>query len=209
MRIMRLPDDISLKILRNGGEVSQRFLTLLSEEERIRLATFKHAARRSSFILGRAAARLVTGDRLAIDPAEVRLEVAPDGAVDVIGVPYHVSISHGGEMAAAAIAQCAVGVDLEKIIPRNPRLLSRILSDTEREAAGAIPLAPEVTAVLYWTLKEAVVKGMRTGLRCPMASIETDLDYEAGEGLVVAGSEKWEVRFRELDGYFIAVAWER
>lgn len=203
---MKLPDDVSLELLRHDGGEPAQYLRLLSAVERERLSTFRHVGRRTSFILGRAAARIVAGDRLEVDPAEVRLEVASDGAVDVVGEPYHLSISHGGSLAAAAIGFRPLGIDLERAVPRNPRLLMRILSEREQRAAREIPLAPELKAVLYWTLKEAVVKGMRMGLRCPMNSIEVEVDFEAGVGAAAAEGLNWELTFEEHYGYYVAVA---
>lgn len=204
---MKLPDDVWLKIVRDEPDLAARRLGLLSDEEQGRLERFAHHARRTSFVLGRAAARLLVADRLAVPVADVRLEVAPDGAVDVAGADLCLSISHSREMAAVAVAERAIGLDVERIRPPHPGLHERILSPREQVMVGGLPVSREEGTLLSWTLKEAVVKGLRTGLRRPMRSLELDIDYGSRLARVTGVEGEWEAAFAVIDTFMVSVAY--
>lgn len=79
----------------------------------------------------------------------------PDGApaIDVEGI--EISVSHCRRCAALAIADRAIGVDVETRRPQLERVAPRVLSADEIECyAGSLEQA--------WTLKEAIYKAART-----------------------------------------------
>lgn len=205
---MKLPSDVWLKIVRNEAALDARRLGLLSDEEHGRLETFTHHSRRTSFVLGRAAARLLVADRLNLPEEDVRLEVHPSGAVDVAGSDLRLSISHSRDLAAVAVADRAIGLDVERIRTPHPALHQRILSDRERAMAERLPMPFDQATLLVWTLKEAVVKGMRTGLRRPMQSFEVEVDYDARRAAFHGFTDAWEAFFAEIDGYLLSLAYQ-
>ncbi len=188
---------------------------LLAPEERARLATFGHPSRQAQFVLGRTAARTLSADRLGLAPGSVRLGVAPDGAPEVAGL--HVSIAHtgrGGDVAAlAAVAGRPVGVDLERVARRRPDLWTRILRDDERPVLDALGGPGDDAQTLLWTLKEAVLKGQRTGFRAGGRSVRLALDADGAppeRGVARAraqASGDWAVSFGRVGDLWLAVAW--
>jgi 4'-phosphopantetheinyl transferase len=154
----------------------------LSDEERARLDGYGVEKRRREFLLGRVAARQLLSDVLGTAPAEVPLAVAEDGAVEVGGDgAWRVSISHTGEEAVAAVAERAVGVDLERIRERPERLHRFLLSEEERPLLERLPMPEADAFTLCWALKEAGLKALRCGLRrSPKTLRIAALDAEAG-----------------------------
>lgn len=206
--MMRLPDDIWLKVVRDEPALAPRRLSLLSREEQGRLETFAHHSRRTSFVLGRAAARLLVSDRLQLPLDDVRLIVSPGGAVDIDGADLRLSISHSRDMAAVAIADRAIGLDVERIRAPHPRLHERILSAREMQMLEQLPVPFDRSVLLMWTLKEAVMKALRIGLRRSMKSVELDIDFETRRAQVHGVEGKWEALFARIDGYLLSLAYE-
>ncbi len=180
---------------------------MLSAEEQVRLETFAHHSRRTSFVLGRAAARLLAADRLRLPIDDVELQVSPGGAVDVADADLFLSISHSRDMAAVAIAERAVGVDVEFMRAPHPKLHERILSPRERKMVESLPVPFDQGTLLVWTLKEAVVKALRSGLRRPMRSVELDIDFDDRRAYVQDLDGDWEALFAMIDGYLLSLAY--
>ena len=160
-------------------------------------------------MLGRAAARTLLAERLGVDPAQVPLHVAEDGGVDVLGAALALSIAHSGAHAVAAVAERPIGIDLERIAPRHERLPRFLLHPDEYAAFDALPLDAERSAILYWTLKEATLKALRTGFRLSPKKLrlEIDLPTQSARAHVIDHSPM-RLHFEERDAYFLAVAFE-
>ena len=173
------------------------------------MTTFAHDSRRRSFLLGRAAARTLLAERLAMTPPQVPLHVADDGGVDVGDAATRVSIAHSGEHAVAAIAQRAVGIDLERIAPRHDGLLRFLLHPDEYVAFEALPLDHTHALILCWTLKEATLKALRTGFRRSPKKLRLEIDYSAQSARVhLLDRPPMHLRFEKREGYYLAVAFE-
>jgi phosphopantetheinyl transferase len=183
----------------------------LSSEERARLADFGSRRRRDSFALGRIAARQLLGEWLGIRAQDVPLVVAPDGACDVEVADLRVSIAHTATVhetvAVAAVADRALGVDVEMLGPRREDLYTRILSPDEYPLLGQV--RDDHPQVVLWALKEAVLKARRSGFRCAARDVRLQLDPDAGGGLAtIAGSgERWELRYEVRGEVVISIAY--
>ncbi|MFQ5571114.1 MAG: 4'-phosphopantetheinyl transferase family protein, partial [Rhodothermales bacterium] len=176
-------------------------------EERARAATFTHAGRRREFTLGRAAARLLLAEHLGVEPGRVPLFVADDGAPAIEGEDVGVSIAHTGDHAVAAVAARRVGVDLERIAPRHPGLPQFLLHPEEYEPFDALPLDGTRGLILYWTLKEATLKALRTGFRLSPKKLRLELDLAGQAACVhIADGPTMQVRFEERAQCYLAVA---
>ncbi|MEM1116945.1 MAG: 4'-phosphopantetheinyl transferase superfamily protein [Bacteroidota bacterium] len=197
---------------------------LLSASERARCDGFGSPERRLQFTLGRTVARGLAGRRLGVAPAAVPLRVGADGAPEVDGM--HLSIAHGGRgdavVAAAAVADRPVGVDVEAIVPRRADLWPRILAPEEAPVFEALGVHGSEGLTLAWSLKEAVLKGQRTGLRAGARSVRLSLCDEGVPevglpevGLPEAGaaaavserSGRWHLRWRRLGAVWVTLAW--
>ncbi len=134
-------------------------------------------------------------------------------ALGKYGKPYlksgkiHFNLSHSGKMAAVAISDCEVGVDIQAVAPVNDKLIRRVSTDREYAALSALS-DEERQARFYrlWTAKESVMKYLGAGLSLSPASLEVDLDppisvTRNGDNLGIFLRE-----FENFDGYKLTVA---
>jgi len=95
--------------------------------------------------------------RQMLYPDDARLKQNPDGKPFLSPPIRHLSLSHSGEMAVAAInPEKATGIDIEKISDRILRVKERFMTREELDAIHD----PADTALLsfYWCAKEAMFK---------------------------------------------------
>ena len=184
---------------------------VLSEEERARLATFTSESRRLEFVLGRTAARTLIAEAQNSDPRDAGLAVNADGAPVVLASPLYLSIAHTGGRevwGGAAIARQPVGLDLERIRPRQPALWRRILSEDEHPMLDALGGPTDEAQTLLWSLKESVLKARRTGLRAGMRSVtltHVDADHLSGEATASDGGA-WRLGFERRGDLWVSWA---
>ena len=204
----RLPSGLAARLV-DAPEAS-----CLSADERVRMASFGHADRRRQFMLGRRAARTLAAERLGLAPDAVPLTVGADGAPELPGLV--VSIAHTGRntqtAALAAVADVPVGVDLERVAARRPDLWRRILAPEEHALLDALGGPTDDAQTLLWTLKEAVLKGQRTGFRAGGQSVRMALDADGappdlGRATATARGATWHVTFGRQQDLWLAVAW--
>jgi phosphopantetheinyl transferase len=74
------------------------------------------------------------------------------------------SISHSHRCGVAAVALAPVGIDIETIRPRDPRLLNYVAEETEAAPLRDLVKSPAELLTLIWTLKEATAKASGLGL---------------------------------------------
>ena len=221
---MQMPYDDLSALVPGVGDVAVRQVgvsaldhagSVLSPDEAARCAAFGSADRRRHFALGRLALRTLAAERLGLAPAAVPLGVAADGAVEVAGHALRVSVSHGGAgdatVALAAVAARAVGVDVEAVRPRRADLWTRILRPDERPALDALGGPSDASQTLLWSLKEAVLKGQRTGLRAGARSVRLalaeDADLRAGAAMARSdASGAWTLRYVRRGGAWLVLA---
>ena len=209
----RLPPDVRLHRLRYDAARAEAWRALLAEGERARLDSYGVAKRRREFLLGRVAARQLLGNVLDCAPPDVPLAVAQDGAVEVRGEDVLcLSISHTGDEAVAAVAERAVGVDLERTQPRPERLHRFLLSEEERPLLEWLPLPEADAFALCWALKEAVLKALRCGLRrSPKIVRLAEVDTETGTARLGArgGETAFVASFAREGKVWLVVAYEQ
>lgn len=207
---MNLPDDIALRIAVRDA-AAPLALGALPQGERDRIEGFGSEKRRREFALGRATARALLADHLAVAALDVPLRVATDGAPELDGGSLHLSIAHAATpertFAVAAVAPRPVGVDLELIRPRRPDLYRFVLHPDEYGLLETLPHDHDAAQVLVWTLKEAALKAMRTGFRTSPKKLRLSIEStERTAAVQVEEGGKWALRYEERNGCFIAVA---
>ena len=204
---MQLPVDIHYRWMTYDAGHEADWLELLSAAEHARWQAFGRAVRRRSFLLGRAAARLLLADTYDLAPASVPLRVAEDGAVVVDGRSCTVSITHTGPHAVAATGRRPLGVDLERIQERDAGLSRFLLHPEEEGLLERLPLDRVRAVILCWTIKEAALKACRRGLRMFPSRLRVAIDTAAQSAVVqMPDDTTWAVRFEEREGLYLAVA---
>lgn len=188
-------------------ELHQDWDTLLPGSERERRAAFGSERRRRTFTMGRVAARRLAARKLGLSPEDVPLIVADSGAVDIEGYRGYLSITHTDDAAAAVISDGPVGVDMEPVEVRIADLYKYVLSEDEYPILDNSGLDHNSTTLLCWVVKEAVLKGLRTGLRRSPRDLTLSIDFERGNARVfVAGGETWICNYSQISDNYIAVA---
>ena len=126
--------------------------------------------------LGRAvAAFLLETEGVAVRDRDVGVAADPRGApvvrladrTDLEHALPLLAISHGAGRAIAVLAPrnsgTRVGVDIERVEPRDEAFVRHVLTDEEVRLAGGVGLNGD-SATLLWTLKEAVTKALGVGM---------------------------------------------
>lgn len=163
--------------------------------------------RRRQWLAGRVAAKDAVLDWLrrergieAVFPQELRVENDAAGAprirANVTGtVPetLHLSISHKDLLAAAIVGEQPVGIDIERIEPREESFLALSFSEAERTLLADEDIA--VASTRGWVAKEVVAKAAGTGLRGRLR----DFVIEARDGDCLRVNGQWVVTHRLRD----------
>lgn len=177
---------------------------LLDEAERARADRFYFARDRDAFIAAHALLRLLLSSEAAHPAADWRFSVNTFGKPEAIlapGLPplrFNLSHTHG-LVAVALTCVHDVGVDVERLDPKRLSLdlAMRFFAPQEIALLRAVPDA-DLTDALYgiWTLKEACIKAIGTGLSLPLDSFALTLDPLAVVFSEAAGAvpETWLLR---------------
>ncbi|NBC87650.1 MAG: 4'-phosphopantetheinyl transferase superfamily protein [Bacteroidetes bacterium] len=205
--------DLRLRAVTYETEHVQRWRSWLSEVEGEKAASYGSDKRRREFLAGRAAARQLLADATGGRPRDVRLKVAPDDAVDVVGSNWRLSIAHCGPHAVAGISRNRLGLDLEKIAPRDSGLKRFLSHPDDAEVLQRLPFDEPTTLILVWSIKEAVLKARRSGFRTSPKKLRLmEMDVTEGGGAAsgssvtpagstavsVAGGDTWRVAFTRV-----------
>jgi 4'-phosphopantetheinyl transferase len=154
----------------------------LSRAERERWWRLPLAADRARFGTAAALLRVVAGQELGLDAAQVRIaRFCPDcdrphGKPEILGSDIQVSVSHSGHVVLVALAHgmVPIGVDVERVewgievddlapLTLAPAELERIRGTDSR--------VDRITFFGLWTRKEALLKATGDGLRIPMSAV--------------------------------------
>jgi 4'-phosphopantetheinyl transferase len=203
----RLPASVGLRAVTYDAAAASEWTSWLSPEERDCIATFGAENRRREFVAGRAAARQLLAGPLSVAPAEVPLRRDADGGVSVRRTDWRVSIAHSGPRAVAACARTAVGVDLERIQPRDPDIAAFLFRPADRGLVERLPYGPNAALILCWSLKEAVLKARRSGFRTSPKDLRLTVDPASETARVeIEEGRSWHLFYARLEGYWTAVA---
>jgi 4'-phosphopantetheinyl transferase len=199
--------------LQAGPFVGDDAQALLSNDERARQRSFVSPELRRRFGAARAGLRTLLGRHLDLDPRHLAFATNEFGKPRLAGDGHvHFNLSHCEERAVLAISDAAeVGIDLERERPiEHVDLAKRYFHPTEVAAitASRDEAAQRRAFFLVWTLKEAVVKALGTGLSTPLDSFEVAIGASAPR-LAVApegAPQTWWLNAAMADGYCCALA---
>jgi 4'-phosphopantetheinyl transferase len=186
---------------------------ILSTDERARAARFKQPGDSARWAAARVGLRQILAGYTGEQPNALRFAYGVYGKPALIGgSPLRFNLTHARERAALAVAwEREVGIDLESIDPGldvSP-LVAVACRQTEATRIDALPLNEQrETFLTCWTLKEAYLKGIGTGLAQDPRTVEIELlgDGSAAVRDSVAGVRRppWSVRLLEADHNWIA-----
>jgi 4'-phosphopantetheinyl transferase len=187
----------------------------LTGAERERAERLRAAGREAECVAARGCLRHLLAMYLAADAAELSFVPAPGGKPALASDPsLRFSFADSGGRALVAVARDReIGVDVERVRPRDlrPGLRERVMSPAERAAAERCEPG-DALALFYrlWARKEAVLKAAGVGLRVRPARVnvldpDTPVTVSAGDAVATT----WRVRDVDTgEGWAAAVAWE-
>lgn len=155
--------------------------TLLDPDELIHADRFRRATTRNQHIVGRAMARRLLGDN-DVAPQTIQFTEGQYGKPQVVlpsAAKQPFNIAHTDGLVLCGIADQhveLVGVDVESIRRRTSTdLAERYFSAPEIEFLRSQPMEDQKYFFLrIWTLKEAFIKAIGTGLHTPLADFAFD-----------------------------------
>ena len=162
----------------------------LDAEERARWARFRYDSPRRRFALCRAALRTLLCERLECPNERLRFEASEHGKpfalVDGEAQRVSFNVSHIGAHGLIALAaEGRLGVDVEERAPRRDMelLVRSVLTPDEQARLAELGERDKMYAFYdLWTMKEALLKALGTGLSVDMAAFEAPLTTRAGAG---------------------------
>ena len=185
---------------------------LLSDDEKARQRSFVSPELRRRFGAARAGLRTLLGRHLDHDPRSLAFATNEFGKPRLAGDgQVHFNLSHCEERAVLAISDAELGIDLERERPlEHVDLAKRYFHRNEVAAITASRDEAEQRRAFFlvWTLKEAVVKALGTGLSTPLDSFEVAIGASK-PGLAVApqgAPETWWLHAAMAGGYYCALA---
>jgi 4'-phosphopantetheinyl transferase len=198
--------------LQAGALVGDDAQALLSTDERARQQSFVSPELRRRFLAARAGLRTLLGRHLDLDPRSLSFATNEFGKPLLAGhAQVHFNLSHCEERAVLAIGNAEIGIDLERERPiEHIDLAKRYFHPHEVAAITASRDEAEQRRAFFlvWTLKEAVVKALGTGLSTPLDSFEVAIGGSKPR-LTVApegAPQAWWLHAATADGYCCALA---
>jgi 4'-phosphopantetheinyl transferase len=151
-------------------------------------ALFSSSERAAGRLRRRLLLKALAGRTLGVDAEAVVVERSAAGAIAVTA-PQRLcsSLSARAGWTMAGLSRTPIGVDVEDARPAEPLPLD-VLSREEVEAMAALPAeARPETFARYWTVKEATLKAMGTGLNRDPAELTVRFDGDLAEVFVAGG----------------------
>ena len=177
--------------------------TRLPQHERDRAAQLRTDAQRRSFVIGRVLLRSLVAGAGNAAPVDVTIDVEAAGRPVIVGTlsRFSVSIAHSGDYVVVAVAQRAVGVDVEQLpsSPRHPGLEARVCSPDELRRLELMTGAERERAfTAIWARKEAYGKARGVGLDFDLRSITASVSP------IADADGEWQVSGLDIDPEYAA-----
>ncbi len=188
---------------------------ILSTTELARFRRMRSAGKRREYLAGRSAKRRVLGPLIDMEPRDVPIESGVHGKPEIGGHDgLHFNLSHSGDRALLAVSRHGpIGVDIEAARRGRPfrRLARRFFHPAEYDWLQGLP-AGDIAAGFYrlWTLKEAYLKAIGTGLTLSSRAFEVDPESDPPRLMGVSAgqlpAEQWAMQVLPTEpGYHAAL----
>ncbi len=145
--------------------------SVLSKEELDTMESFTNEQRKAEFLTARHLFRMLIKECGWVSES-ITLKKEPTGKpfIEAKEGKKFVSFSHSKDLVLCAVSETQdIGIDAETLDRKiNPAIVKRILSENEWQIYG------EEDPIALWTMKEAAVKSLGTGLRTNLKELELD-----------------------------------
>jgi 4'-phosphopantetheinyl transferase len=160
-----------------------RYLSLLSAEEKIHAARLRIGRTQDHFVVGRACLRILLGNALGISPREINIAKGLHGKPETpvaSGRSISFNVAHSKDTILIALGHGAIGVDVEHM-DRSIDIMeiSRANFTAEESNSLATIADPEIRLKAfyrYWTRKEAIAKADGRGLLLSLDSFDVSFE---------------------------------
>jgi 4'-phosphopantetheinyl transferase len=206
------------------GEVERCCEAWLTADERVRADRFRKDTTRNQHVVGRGMTRKLLGDRV-IDPERIELGFMPHGKPFVVAppqaaCPFNVAHTDGLVLFASCRSEqpragMTLGVDVERLSRRTDvELAQRYFAAPEVQYVWdhRDPDARRYAFLRVWTLKEAFIKAIGTGLTMPLGDfafeqIDSDRPRVRMLNPALETGEHWQfIAFHPAEDYIGALA---
>lgn len=122
----------------------------------------------------RAALRHLAGEMLGLDAAEVPISAGEHNRPELQVPGADLGCSRSGEVGLVAVARGhRIGIDVERVLPWDDGVLAEqwLAPSEQAELIAVAPPVRALAATRCWTRKEAVLKGLGSGLHGPLAEL--------------------------------------
>jgi 4'-phosphopantetheinyl transferase len=185
-------DDVHLWLVELDVEAVElaRLRELLSPSEQDREDAFRFELHRARYAVGRGRLRELLAAYTSGEPARIELREGPSGKPELADADLRFNVSHCEGLALCAVARREVGVDLE-LVERSrplrwPGIAARFFHPNEQAL-----LDGWVVFLRVWTLKEACLKALGSGLRTDPRTFSVAGVLGGDDETVVVGGEEW------------------
>jgi len=145
----------------------------ISEQRRQQALKFRHEQGRRTSVLAYLLLKQALREGYGIT-ANPLFEYGEHGKPAIIGHPeIHFSLSHCRDAVACAVGSRPVGIDVESIREYKESLARYTMNDDELRQIVAAP-RPDVAFIRLWTMKEAALKQIGTGISNELKTVLTD-----------------------------------
>ena len=176
-----------VRLLRLDAEASNASPSWFNAAERERLERMTAPRRRRQFIAGHRLARELAAEASGSGFSDWDLVTDTHGAPRLVGrdgTPLHVSLAHGGDWVACALASAPIGIDVESAPrPRELGALARhALAPGNADEVVALTGEERVAALYrYWALAEAQGKHGGRGFHAHVARANTFVEVRTAD----------------------------
>lgn len=196
----RWPADIALwRVDVDLDDIAAASCTVLSRDERDRMERYTRHEDRVRFAAARSSLRVILGEHVARDPAQLTFETGDYGRPSLAAFPdVSFNVSHSGARVLIAVStERTVGVDIEEV---DPALDWRALLVAVCTSDESFRITNVQDFYGCWTAKEALLKA--TGVGIAKGDGLKSIDLAAGK--MPAGFRfAW---IHDFDGYAAALA---
>lgn len=186
-------------------ELTKDLISFLDPEERSRSYRYYKDTDRNQFIICRAILKIVLAAYTKVDAKNIRLDYHLNKKPYLSSHPgLYFNVSHSAEFAVIAISRNKVGIDIEYLA--KDFTFTDLLPDVfHSNEVLTIQNTENQKHTFYklWTRKEALVKGLGTGINDDFKNIPALDGPHIVDSNLLKNTENWQVYSFELDAPYI------